>query len=70
MGKLQKINFYTFLKKANKLEQFVNYILQSYGGFLSAMALFQANSPFKCAISGAPVSDWLFYGNKTYKKTY
>lgn len=26
------------------------------------MALFQVNSPFKCAISGAPVSDWLFYG--------
>lgn len=33
----------------------------SYGGFLSAMALFQDHSPFKCAVSGAPVTDWLFY---------
>lgn len=41
----------------------------SYGGFLSAMALFQANSPFKCAISGAPVSDWLFY-DSAYTERY
>ena len=42
-------------------------ILKSYGGYLSAMALFNENTPFKCAVSGAPVADWLFYGNKLFE---
>mmetsp|Transcript_18917 Transcript_18917/g.44001 ORF Transcript_18917/g.44001 Transcript_18917/m.44001 type:complete len:857 (+) Transcript_18917:78-2648(+) len=30
----------------------------SYGGYLSAMCLVKAPDVFKCAISGAPVTDW------------
>ena len=26
------------------------------------MALLSENTPFKCAVAGAPVVDWLFYG--------
>jgi len=35
----------------------------SYGGFVSALTLFNESSPFGCAVSGAPVTDWNFYGN-------
>ncbi|CAF0793607.1 unnamed protein product [Brachionus calyciflorus] len=41
----------------------------SYGGFLSSYALFQEKSPFKCAVSGAPVTDWLMY-DSTYTERF
>jgi dipeptidyl aminopeptidase/acylaminoacyl peptidase len=33
----------------------------SYGGYVSSLTLFNENSPFRCAVSGAPVVDWLMY---------
>jgi len=34
----------------------------SYGGYLSALALLNETTPFKCGVSGAPVTDWKLYG--------
>jgi len=51
--------FIYFLKFKYLLISFIQ-ILKSYGGFLSAMALFNEKSPFKCAVSGSPVTDWPF----------
>jgi dipeptidyl aminopeptidase/acylaminoacyl peptidase len=34
----------------------------SFGGFIAGMALFNESSEFNCSISGAPVTDWSFYG--------
>jgi hypothetical protein len=42
---------------------------KSYGGYLSAMTLFNENSPFRCAVSGAPVVDWLLY-DSAYTERY
>ena len=47
--------FYLFCLLMNKSK--------SYGGFISAMALLNETTPFQCAISGAPVTDWRLYGN-------
>lgn len=33
------------------------------------MALFQEKTPFKCAVSGAPVTDWLKY-DSAYTERY
>lgn len=36
----------------------------SYGGYAAGMALAQDNSGvFKCGLSVAPVTDWIYYGN-------
>lgn len=42
----------------------------SYGGFSAAMVLAtDAESVFKCGISVAPVTSWIYYGNFSYKNT-
>ena len=44
----------------------------SYGGYLSLMALAQRPDIFKCAIAGAPVTDWTLYDTgytERYMKT-
>lgn len=41
----------------------------SYGGFISAMSLFNESTPFGCAISGAPVTDWTYY-DSAYTERY
>lgn len=35
----------------------------SYGGYMTLMELQKENSPFKCGVSMAPVTDWRFYDN-------
>jgi enterochelin esterase-like enzyme len=56
------------LKKDNlsDLSLYSNWFGQSYGGFISAMSLFNESTPFGCAISGAPVTDWTYYGKKKF----
>lgn len=41
----------------------------SYGGYLSLMALCQHSDFYRCAIAGAPVTDWLLY-DTAYTERY
>ncbi|TSK92868.1 Inactive dipeptidyl peptidase 10 [Bagarius yarrelli] len=36
---------------------------KAYGGFLSSLLLLSHNSPFRCGVAMAPVSDWRLYGS-------
>ena len=48
------------LKNSGLNNLFSNF--KSYGGYIAAMALLTKDSEYSCAISGAPVVDWQFYG--------
>jgi len=41
----------------------------SYGGFLAARAMLDANTPFAAAAAGAPVTDWTLY-DTAYTERY
>lgn len=41
----------------------------SYGGYMTLMELTAENSPFKCGVSMAPVTDWLWY-DSIYTERY
>lgn len=41
----------------------------SYGGYMTLMELSAKNSPFKCGVSMAPVTDWRFY-DSIYTERY
>lgn len=39
----------------------------SYGGYVTGMVLAKDSSNvFKCGVSVAPVTDWIYYGNLSY----
>lgn len=40
----------------------VNLHLQSYGGYVTSMALGAGTGLFKCGIAVAPVAKWDYYG--------
>lgn len=42
---------------------------QSYGGYVTSLALGSGSGVFKCGIAVAPVSSWEYYGKETCHKS-
>jgi len=39
-----------------------DYIIQSYGGFLTSSVIARGTDAFRCGLAVAPVTDWRYYG--------
>ena len=40
------------------------HVFQSYGGYVTAMMLGRGENLYRCGISVAPVTDWIYYGKR------
>ena len=46
---------------------FVVFVFQSYGGYVTASVLGRGKNYYRCGISVAPVTDWIYYGKLPLK---